>query len=877
MIGRHQLTWLLTRRILLRHWKKAWRSTLALTLTLALGVGVFFAIRLANRAAVSGFQLFTDSVTGGSDLIISSPAGWLDEQVLARLRDAAGDTPATFFPVLETTATLPGSGRGEDGFFARQLQVVGVDLPSLANLVYLTSEAYEPLRRSDVGEIDPFAEGFGQAAPAYAPAALARTQGWSVGDEIALGWNTTIVPIKLAGLLPEGNFRLAPPENLLLMDLPDVQRLTAQPGRVQRVEARLPPGPFREVWLAELRGRLEAAADGRWTLAEPEALRRSGDLMTRAFRLNLTILSALALLVGVYLIVQALEAAVVRRRQEIGILRSLGVEPGAIQRTWLAEALLLGLVGSGVGLGLGFLGAQLAVRAIARTINSLYYSNTVEAAGWHWGEAALACAVGLATSLVAGWWPARDAAATPPAEVLQRGYRGGGLRWLRRPAWGGALILAGLLASRLPPLSLTGHVQFPLAGYLAAVFWVVGGGIVASGWFGLVPRLGPALARNHPEWRLASSQLRRPTGRHRLAVASLVTAFSMAAGMSLLIASFQTTMQRWINRVLRADVYIAPQGVGNISSANRIEPEVWQAIQRDPRIASTEVGQMFPIEIDGAATHLVGAQHDQQGGWRELLWLRAPASPDLPATPADDAWPAWANESFVNRFGVDLGETVRVPTPAGPRSLRITGVFADYGNERGALVIHRQLLARWFSDDRAFNLTAYLAPGVDPARVQDDLRARHSGLVVRLNGQLRAEVLRVFHQTFAVTYALKWIGILVAVVGLGLTLASLVIERRREFATLQELGMPRAQVARTVAFEGLLVAAVGVLAGAALSVALGWLLIFVINRQSFGWTLAFQIPWLDIAGTAAGVLGVAWLVAWRVGYWAAEQPSDREE
>lgn len=861
---------LLLRRILWRHWCRAPKSTAALVLTLALGVGVFFSVRLANQAAVAGFELFTANLTGESDLVLASPAGWLPEAILPELREITDPLPAFFFPVVEGTATVPATGRRGDGFLGQQLQVVGLDVPTLANLIYLADEQYEPPQRTGVTN--------NPALPrAYAAQSAAERNGWAVGEPVELIWNTEPLEVLLAGTLPAGNFRVSPPDNLLLMDLTDVWRLGGRDGFLSRVEVRLPPGENRDAWLNQVRTRLEAASNGRWLMETPDSLRASGATMTRAFRLNLTVLSGLALLVGLYLITQALEAAVVRRRQEIGVLRSLGIEAGAIRAAWLSEALLLGVIGGVLGLLLGFGGAQLAVRGIAQTVNSLYYSNTVSAAAWNWPEASLAFGVGCLTSLIAGWLPARDAAETPPARVLQRGYRGGGLRWLENTTAGWLLIAAGVAAWFVPPLEWSGAVRFPLAGYLAAIAWVLGAGILggrALGWIGVV---GARAANERPLLRFAASQLKRPTGRHRLAVAGLIVAFGMAAGMSILIASFERTMETWINRSLRADLFVAPQGVGNISNANRIEPPVWRALVNDPAVGRAEIGQMYPVRFDGGTTYLVGAGAGQgePPGWRDLIWLQRPTTPDLAPTAA--FVPAWVNESFVNRFQRRVGDVVEAPTPAGIQALRVTGVFADYGNERGAIVIDREQLAAWFQDDRALNVAVYLKPGIDSDVVRDRWLAEHPGLVVRPNARLREEVWRIFNQTFAVTHALQWIGIVVAVGGVALALISLAIERKREFATLQELGLTRRQVARTVALEAVLLSGAGIVVGTVLSVALGALLIYVINKQSFGWTLAFVVPPFQLVLAAVAVLIVGAITAWRIGHWAATLPSDREE
>ena len=219
-----------------------------------------------------------------------------------------------------------------------------------------------------------------------------------------------------------------------------------------------------------------------------------------------------------------------------------------------------------------------------------------------------------------------------------------------------------------------------------------------------------------------------------------------------------------------------------------------------------------------------------------------------------------------------------MPTPDGFRPVTIAGIFADYGNERGSLLIERKQFTGWYNNDLAASVIVSLKPGytnVDALRAE--LRAAHPGLGIFTSRFLRGESLRIFHQTFAVTYALELIGIVVAVAGLALTMASLLWERRADLNTLRALGMRRRELAAAAAWEGLLSAAAGVLAGLGASLGLGWLLIFRINKQTFGWTLQTDYPWGQLAALATLVLASATLTGWLVGRWAARLPAEREE
>lgn len=920
---------LLWRRFTWRHWRMAPLQSALLVGLLALGVGVFLAIRLANRAAVASFQNFTDLLTAESDGLISAPAGTLSEGVLTELRAALGDRPVQLVPVVETTAARPRSSETEAIGSRGTFQLLGLDLIALQNLAsqrgvdrgWFDQEGNRP-RRSEAQDptapLQPppaagrFWEIFRDPHSVFISEELARRESLGPDGELSLLINEHLVRLRVAGIIPSDPAQPRVPAPLLVMDLPAVQRLIGLTGQLSRIEFVLEDGPRRSQRWAELRTMLEdlgrvspppAALDApppRWLVSSPSDRRASGEVMTRAFRLNLTILSLLALVVGLYLVFQALDGAVVRRREEIAILRSLGVPPRFIQRAWLGEAALLGLAGGLVGLLLGWIGAQGAVRLVGRTVNALYYATSAERASLHLGEAMLALVLAVLTSLLAGWLPARAAAETPPAQSLGRGHAllFAGPRLLRRTGLAGGLALAGLGLIWLPPLRLDGGLRVPIAAYLAALGWTFAGGILG----GTVLKKGAGLLRGFSRGRseprsvnrsfqrpdspagfalgavvrLAVSHVREPSGRHRLAVAGLVCAVAMTAGMAILVGSFDATMRGWIGRTFQADLYISSDGAQSASTENRISPVTWQRVVGHPAVARAQVIQAARLQLPAGETLLVGA---------DLAFFREFARPAWRSEPAGDAvfdsqrngGMALVSEAFSERFRLHQGDRISVPTPAGVQHLTIAGVFSDYGNERGSLIVDRGHFVGWFGQELASSLILVLRPDTDVDGVRAELRAEHPGLAVFTQGHLRGEALRIFQQTFAITYALELIGVAVAVAGLGFTMVSLLWERRGELTTLRALGWRRTELAAAAALEGVLTAASGVAVGLLTSLALGWLLIHRVNRQTFGWTLETAWPWAQMAGLAGLVLAAAAVTAWWAGRWGAQLPAEREE
>ncbi len=836
--------WLILKRCALRHWRLAWRQQLALLLILALGSGVYLAMRLANRAALSGFEQFTNGITRQPDWTVSSPTGVLREVDLTAMREALGNRPVHLVPMVEETVTPVPEGPASVGSLPTW-RLVGLDWVGLLNL-----RGDAPLRVLDART---------PADGVLLSAKLATKLKLLPGSELPVVVDERVVRLKVAGTIPVMPDMPTPPEHLMLMDLPAAQKAMGRKGEVDRVEVVVQKGAA----FPTLREENGAILRQHWQVSGPDDRRVLAGTMTEGFRLNLTILSLLALFVGGYLIFQALDGVVLRRREEIGILKSLGVRDREIQIAFLLEAVLLGLIGGGLGLLLGWAGAQSAVSGVTRTVNALYGATNEHHARLHAGEAALSLGIALVTSMVAAWWPARAAAATPPSQMLGRKSTShGGGRWWRAEWLGWALMLTAVVVAQFGPVRLAGGARIPLAGYAAAILWLLGTGLAA----GSLLRLVRPIRTEEPTQRLAASHLRRPTVRHRFAVAALASAVAMTAGMAIMVASFDSTVRAWISRTMKADIYLASAGAQSASSTNHIRAETVQSIARLPEVAELAALQAQTILLRGAPTMVMGVdapytrRHDLYS-WvqepREEAWWQADAS--VPA-------PAIMNESFAERFHVKVGDVLELP---GGHPVLLKGIYADYGNERGSVSVPQETFRAWYRTEQAWRVALMLKPGTDAQAFADRLRKEHPGLSPFTNAHLRGEALRVFRQTFAVTYALEVIGVFVAVAGLGLALACLLLERRADLATMRALGMTTGQVARTSAWEGACVACAGTLMGLASGGWLGWLLIYRVNKQCFGWTLGFSLPWMQLTGLALAVLTVGTLVAAMVGRWSA--------
>lgn len=843
------LAWRVALRALLREPGRALLTCFAV----GLGVASFLSIRLANRAAVASFEQFTQGVGQGSDFVVTGEAGPLPEALITRLlplQDEAWTRP-----------TLEGSfSRGNP---PETFQLLGLDLVGLgAAAPAASAPTPEPSEAATAG----FYGSLQDPTAVLITSTLARAEGLGPGSTLAGVVDERPTTLRVAGILPDLQ-GTSLPKLLLVMDLPAAQALLGRPGELDRVEVGVRAGASG----ADLEARLRPLLKPGEQLELPAQRAASGRTMSAAFRFNLGILSLIGLAVGAYLLFQAFDAAVTRRQESWATLRALGLSARAIEGLVLLEATVLGGLGSAFGLLLGWGMAQGAVRAVSRTVAALYGPSAADQAHLAAPEAALALGVGLLTCLVAAWLPARRAGQLPPVQLLSRGAQARPVPWGRIGGLGALGLMAGLGLAFLPTLP-PGRAWHAYGG----AFAVLAGGSAAA--LLLVPTLGTLGRWGGWTFQLSLRPLQRPTSRHVWAVAALAVAVGMAAGMGVMVHSFERTVTAWIGSTLRADLYVAPLGATGASSQHRMAPDLAPRLAAEPEVTVVDTFQLRPIRFRGQPTFLGGADmalHAQHGALVMAAGGDPAAVMRAVATRPPDAPGAIASETFSRRFGLRLGEVLTLPSPTGPVTVTLLGIYADYGNERGSLLVDRPLMeARW-GERRFASLALYLRPGEDPEATAARLQGKYPGLQVRSNVALRAQVSTVFHQTFALTYALELVGLAVAVAGLAQALLGLAIQRRGELLTLRALGATDREITGLLLGEGLGLALAGLGGGLGLGLVLAQILVRVLNPQVFGWTLQFAVDgWFLLILTASTLVGAfgALLPAAR---WAARLPADR--
>jgi len=810
-------------QLTLAQWRDQPLRTLVTLLAIAVGVALTSAVWFVNGGALAEFGQATRRLVGESDLVVRGPArSGFDESLYPTLAQLPGVEVAS--PVLELEVALA-ERRGS-------LRLLGVD----------------PLR---AGLIQPalFADVAGDFLELFAPdgvflsTAAAEDLGVRRGDRIAVLVGTARRELRVLGLLS----REAYPQRLGLMDIASAQWTLDRLGQLNRIDLRLaagtPPAAFRQ--------RLARALPAGVQAVEPAVERDRAVSVSRAYRVNLNMLALVSLLTGAFLVFSTQSLSVLRRRTGLALLRALGLTRAQLQWALVGEGLALGALGSLLGVIAGHLTAAWLLRRLGGDFGGGQLTVS-DAALAPQPLAALAFfLIGTAVASAGAWAPAREAARRPPARALKAGDAEPALAKLRGVLPGVALLALGGALALLPPIG-----GIPVFGYLAVAALLFGGVL-------LVPRITSALLARAPRTgRIALdaglAQLRGGVGMVTVGLASVIVSFSLMVAMAIMVFSFRESFVRWLGEVLPADVQLRlAQG----SDTGYLEPAQQRALAAVPGIARVEFRRLAPLLLDPARAPITVIARDFVPGTGPAVLPLVRET----AVPAGDALPPlWISEAIEDVYGWRPGEARELAFAGRSERFRIRGVFRDYGRSTGAVVMPRAIYARLSGDARASEASFWPAPGTSAAQLIAALRPllpAGRGLDLLQSTEVRAISLRIFDRAFLVTYALEAVAVGIGLLGVAFAASSAALARRGEFAMLRHLGMLRRQVLAMLAGEGLLTSLIGVLYGLALGGLLSLVLVYVINRQSFNWSVELAVPGLQLALISAVLVVAAALTA----------------
>lgn len=843
----------------LRH--HPWRNAAAV-MAVMLGVALAFSVQLINASALDEFSSAVRSVNGQPDLEVRAVQGGFDEAVFAQLARHPQVTLAS--PVVE----LQGLALVVDSQVP--MRVIGIDalvLPTIA-------PALMPQPATGTDRFALFAPGqvFLNAAarsalklPAQAPAGAPETVQLRSGD----AWQKLAV----AGHVAAGGTALA------VMDIGAAQDLFGQGGRLSRIDLRLAPGTDRATFMAALQKSPDWPAGVQF--AEPgDAAERVSNL-SRAYRVNLTVLALVALFTGAFLVFSVLALSVAKRAQQFALLGVLGLTPRERLRLVLAESLVLGLIGSAAGLALGTALAAFALKVLGGDLGGGYFEGVAPTLHWSAGSALLYGGLGVVAALVGGWWPARAAQALPEAQTL-KGLGAAPVQsnshWLAL----GLIALGGVLAN-VPAIG-----GIPVAAYLSVACLLVGG-ITALPWLIalLYDRIAPLFAQRVLPM-LAVERARRMRGTAAVAVSGVVASLSLAVALTVMVASFRDSVTQWLNVVLPADLYVRATSGGRGSNSGgtsstdtaTFAPAFVQALAQLPGVARTGTLRTQTLQLDATRPAVALIARSLEGGATQSLPLVGSAI----AVPEGQIG-IYVSEPMVELYGAKPGTTFAPLSDAMGMSASskktpsffVAGVWRDYARQFGAITMDARDYERITGERNVSDVALWLAPGASEGEVQTAVRAlaaRQGGgsaesVEIASVGQIRVTSLRIFDRSFAVTYWLQAVAIAIGLFGIAASFSAQVLARRKEFGLLAHLGFTRRQVLAVVAGEGAAWTAIGAVAGLGLGLAVSVVLVKVVNPQSFHWSMDLLVPWERLLLLCAAVVAAGTVTAWMAGRAAA--------
>ena len=831
-----------------------WRAhpgrALVALLAIALGVALGFGIHLINTAAFSEFSAAARSLSGSADLQLRARSVSVDEALYAQV--AALPEIAIASPVLELEVPVPGQRAplklvGIDGF-----QAAGI-APDLLG-VPADGDPLAALRADSVF---------------LSPAAMAWLQR-KAGDTLLVQSGTRTVTLRVAGTL----LRARAGQRLAVMDIGSAQWQFDHLGQLSRIDLRLAEGVDRD----RLRQSLDQRYGNSVSVVDQDDHDQRTATMSRAYRVNLSVLAMVALFTGVFLVFSTQALSVLRRRPQFALLRTLGMSRRQLLAQVLAEGAVLGVLGSALGIALGHALASAVLSLFGGDLGGGYFPGVQPSAQFSPAAALAYFIAGSVVALLGSLSPALEAARAQPAAALKSGSEEVALAPLASP-WPAlmAIVLGGVLAL-MPPVA-----GLPVFGYLAIVLLLVGS-------IALMPRAAALvfawLARHavgaggttgsHGVIRgLALARLSNAPNQAAIALGGVLASFALMVAMAIMVASFRVSVDDWLQQLLSADAYVrVASSTGSNADTALLKPDEQQAIADLPAVARAERTRWLSLALDASRPNVILiARSINEGDAQQAL-------PMVGATLSQVERPIWISEAMVDLYGWQLGQTVTLPLAGKAQAFTVAGIWRDYARQTGSIQMRLQDYRALTGDMDVNDLSLWLARGGSKSakggagfgeaagsgggseaaggtaalRKQLQQLPFASSLEIVEPGEIRAISLNIFDRSFAVTYLLEAVAIVIGLFGVAATFSAQALSRAKEFGMLRHLGISRRQVLTMLAGEGVLLAALAILVGFAVGWCISLVLVFVVNPQSFHWTMQMHLPWPLLAIVTGALL-----------------------
>lgn len=807
----------------LRHLAKdPWR-TITVTVGIAVGVSVFLSIRLAVNASIESFSRSMDRLAGKAEYTILSDGAGVPESLFAKLSTHRAIRHAT--PVL--SAYVRFKDRTEEPFL-----LLGID--PLSDIGFRETR-WLGEDRAERWKI--LVELLAEPFTLIASKGLAASLNLIVDDEVKVLHGHNIRSFRVIALLGDSGVGLAEGGKIAVCDLATAQEFLNRLGVVNRIDLVL------RSWagsaeLASIREFLPKACK----LVRPSETKETSLAMVKAYRMNLSVLSFVSLFVGMFLVFSVVSINAARRRHETAVLLSLGSESKKIFFMFLGEGTFFGLAGWVIGFPLSIFLARRLVHVVSATITNLFVRVEVERMILSPEEIMVSFVMTLAVSLIAAYIPARETASIPPREAMspETFERSRRIRAPRLALTGLVLIGLSLPTSMLPAVR-----EIPAGGYAAIFMIFVGFTLLAPSVLLLLGRYTPVVMRKvfGEPGHLAASYLGGAISRTSIAVGALITAIALFIGVSIMVSSFRNTVGTWVEQNIVGDLFARPDA----SEINQYQvwmaPKVVHYLERHPAVQGGYFYRRVLLEDKGGQFLLEAGRIDVL--WRHGRFLLMGGNENKIMQRLIQGNGVIVSEVYATRRGLRKGDRLALVFGGIRHTWEVLAIYRDYRTGRGVVYIDLRTFQEVYKDQRVGGVNLFLKPGKDPQRVRSDL-LKHFGaqyaLSIAIGRDLRKNILMVFDETFSITYVLMFIALFVAALGVATTLSLLIRERRRQLGLIMAVGGSPRQVRLMVVLEALLMGGAGHIVGVGCGLVLSYLLIFVVNKQSFGWTFLYEVP-----------------------------------
>ena len=806
--------WKVGLRYLLNH---RWQSIL-MVFGVALGVAVVVSIDLANTSAGRAFTLSTETLTGKATYQISGGPQGVPEQVYVDLKRSGWAFPAA--PVVSAYVTSPQLG-------GHPLQLLGIDpFSDVPFRNFLGQGSTLPL--------DQLTAFLARPGAVLLSRSLASRYNLKAGDPLILLEAGHAQPAFVAGILdPTDSLSQRTLDGVILADISTAQELTGMIGYLSRIDLILPPGDM------AVKQSLENNLPQGFSVTAASARSDTLDQMTSAFRVNLTALSLLALVVGLFLIYNTMTFSVVQRRELFGTLRCLGVTRVEIFWLVVGEAALVGLAGAILGTGLGILLGQGTIRMVSQTINDLYFTTTVQAASISSVSLFKGLLLGVVATMLTAALPAWEAASVPPRYALLRSGLESKSR--RNVVWAAVAGVGVLGIAYLIFLTPTSNLYL---GFGATLLVVLGAALLSGGalvllvnvFAGLTGRLFGLVGR------LAPRSVLNSLSRTVVAVTALMVAVAVTIAVSIMIDSFRHTVVVWLADTLQSDIYITAPVKSSTTPLAPVDLQVIAKLQNWPGVKQVDTLRATAVQAKQGQVNLSATDNPHLGFERQFYLLDGTPGQVWQRMLAGEVL---VSEPLANRLGIQkTGGNLQLNTPLGWRDFRVMGIYYDYASSEGTVLMSLPEYQSLWNDPEITAIGVRLQPGQNAdqvVRAMQDQLSQQQQLLIRANSTLRRDVLTIFDRTFAITVALRLLATVVAFIGVLNALFLLQFEKKRELGILRALGLTGRQLRQMIFLETGLMGLVAGLLAIPTGYALSLVLVYVINRRSFGWTLQMLV------------------------------------